>query len=343
MRILFDIVHPADVLFFLAPLKKMQSRGDEILILSRHKDVTCDLLDQFGLDHIAVSTAGTGHIGLGLELLQRDWAVLRHAMRFRPHVMLGLGGVAISHVGTILRIPSISFYAADTANLQTRITWPFISHLYVPEVYNGPTPENRTTRFPGIKEMSFFHPENFHVDEAKALKNGWDNSCDNFFIRTVSWRANHDIGKSGWSDTLLHALVEKLAGLGRVHISSERQLPEAFEQYRYRGAKNELHHLMAMCKLYVGESATMAHEAALLGTPAIYDGQDHPGTTRSLAKEGLLLALHQQGEGELFSAVDQLLSDGPEPVRRLRDKYLSNHPNLSNYIVAAADTHARSR
>ncbi len=341
MKILFDIVHPADVLFFLWPIRLMQERGDEIKIVSRQKDVACDLLDQFGLQHESISKAGNGRIGLAKELSVRDWQMLKAVRRFRPHVMLGFGGVAISHVGKLLGIPSVSFYAADTASLQTRITWPFIDHLYVPQAYAGHVPKGRTSRFPGIKELSYFHPENFEVDENIARTNGWDENVPNYFIRTVSWRANHDLGKSGWSDDLLNQLLTTLSAKGKVHISSERPLPAGMEKYRYQGEKNQLHHVMAKCDLYVGESATMAHEACLLGVPSIYDGTDHPGTTRELAKEGLLTALKQPGIEALLAEVAELLEeDVKKAVDSKRRTYLAARPNLAQFVVDAADRHA---
>ena len=58
MRILVDIVHPADVLFFRHPLKRLMGEGAEVLIASREKDVACDLLDEFGLPHRVASRAG---------------------------------------------------------------------------------------------------------------------------------------------------------------------------------------------------------------------------------------------------------------------------------------------
>jgi predicted glycosyltransferase len=341
MRILFDIVHPADVLFFLNPMRLMKARGDAIKIVSRQKDVAGDLLDQFGLEHESISIAGNGRIGLARELIVRDWQMLKAVRTFRPDVMLGFGGVAISHVGKLLTVPSVSFYAADTASLQTRITWPFIDHLYVPQAYAGDVPEGRTSRFLGIKELSYFHPENFAVDDDIARANGWDEQVPNYFVRTVSWRANHDLGKSGWSDETLRQLVSKLAARGKVHISSERPLPAEMEEYRYKGAKNQLHHVMAKCELYVGESATMAHEACLLGVPSIYDGTDHPGTTRELASEGLLTALRQPGPEPLLAEVDELLkTDVKQTVDARRKAYLSGRPNLAQFVVDAADRHA---
>ena len=343
MRILFDIVHPAHVLFFRNVIAMMKARNNEIMIVSRHKDVTCDLLDGFSLDHKPISTAGEGKIGLAKELIIRDFRLFHEVRRFRPDVMLGFGGVAISHVGKLLSIPSVSFYDTDTAILQNRITWPFIDHLYVPHAYAGDVPEGRTSRFPGIKELSYFHPDNFKIDDGVARANGWNDQVPNYFIRTVSWRANHDIGKSGWSDETLRKLVLKLSARGKVHISSERPLPRDMEMHRYQGAKNQLHHVMAKCALYVGESATMAHEASLLGVSSIYDGADHPVTTRELASEGLIVALKQPGGDRLLVEVDNLLQDSVKRVIDAKRKsYLSSRPNLAQFVVDAADCHALS-
>ena len=342
MRILVDIVHPADVLFFRHPLERLMAQGAQIRIASREKDVACSLLDDFGLPHEVASRAGSGTFGLARELLVRDAKVLRMARRFRPDVMVGFGGVAIAHVGKLTGIPSVSFYAADTASLQTRLTWPFITRLYVPEPYAGPVPEGRTTRFPGVKELSYFHPKNFRADPEIARRNGWDDTRDNFFLRTVGWGANHDLGKSGWSDEDLAALVEALSQRGRVHISSERALPAQLEPYLYRGERSALHHVVAQCRLYVGESATMAHEAAFLGVPAIYDGADHPGTTRELAAHGLLTGLRQPGIGPLMAAVSEMASEEKRiEVGLARDAYIADRPNLAGYIADAIASAAK--
>lgn len=341
MRVLVDIVHPADVLFFLNPIRKLMARGDSVLIASRHKDVACDLLDRFELPHYPLSRCSSGPVGLALELLQRDFSMLMAVGRFRPHVMIGLGGVSISHAGWLTARPSISFYAADTANLQTRLTWPFITHLFVPDAYSGRTPDGRTTRFSGVKELSYFHPENFSIDDRLARASGWDDSRENFFVRVVSWRANHDIGKKGWSDADLRGLVTRLSSRGKLHLSSERPLPDWFECHLYKGRKEHIHHVIGKCRLYVGESATMAHEACLLGVPSIYDGPDHPGTTRELQGHGLLTALRQPGLVTLLAEVDRLLEQGvAASVDASRKAYLATHANLSDYIVEAIDRFA---
>lgn len=343
MRVLFDIVHPADVLFFKRPIKALIARGDDVLILSRVKDVTCDLLEEFGLPHRPASTAGRGVIGLARELIMRDIAVLRAALSFRPDVMIGFGGTAISHAGLLLRIKSISFYDTEEASLQNRITWPFISALYVPEAYDGPTPAGRTVRVKGVKDLSYLHPAAFRPDRAKAVAAGLAGDRDNYFIRVVSWRANHDLGKSGWSLDVLRAVVARLAETGRVHLSSEEALPADLQPYAYAGEKTAIHHLMAQCRLYLGESTTMASEAAILGIPAIYAGGDLRGYVAALEAADLIRRIEVIEADALMAAVTAALSVPASEARAKRDAYVSGCPDWAEVIVAAIDAHGGAK
>ena len=343
MRVLIDIVHPADVLFFKRPLDHLISRGVETLILSRHKDVTCDLLDGFGFAHRPISTAGRGSISLAAELLRRDLATARAARKFRPDAMIGFGGIAIAHAGKLLGIPSISFYDSENATRQTRLTWPFIDRLYVPIAYGGATPKGRTIRLPGTKELSYLHPSAFAPDRETAVRSGLDPEMDNFFVRIVDWRANHDIGKSGWSGDRLHQVVEFLRQRGRVHVSSEVPLPDSIASLRYRGTTTDVHHLLGHCRLVVGESATMASEAAILGVPAIYCGRDFPGYVSELETAGLVHALPADRSDGLVALIEASLAAPTAAARDARDRYVAERPDWALAVIEAIDATVTGR
>ena len=103
MRILVEIVHPADVLFFRRPIQAFMDRGDEVVVVSRRKDVACDLLDGFGIEHHPLSSAGRGIAGLFRELVERELALLRLVRKARPNVMLGFGGESDFTCGAVAR------------------------------------------------------------------------------------------------------------------------------------------------------------------------------------------------------------------------------------------------
>ena len=334
LRILIDIVHPADVLFFLRPIRVWQERGDELLVLSRHKDVTCDLLDQFGIAHVPVTKASKGLVGLGAELLKRSFATWKHARRFRPDVMVGFGGVSISHAGKLLGVPALSFYDTENAILQAKVTWPFITHVYVPENYSSDLPQGRFTKLPGAKELSYLHPDGFTPDRDTAIAAGLDPAQDNFLVRLVAWNANHDIGKQGWDEATLRAVIEQLPG--RVHISSEVPLPADLEPLLYRGKFSEIHHLMGCCRLFVGESASMAAEAAVLGVPSIYAADFRLGYIDELVEAGMM---QQVPVAELPGSIDRALATDLSRQAARRDAYVASKTDWAMAIIEAADAH----
>lgn len=84
----------------------------------------------------------------------------------------------------------------------------------------------------------------------------------------------------------------------RVYISSEKKLPPEFEPYKIKIPPHKMHDALYFASLYIGEGATMASEAGLLGTPAIYvntqfacnnDDQEKFGTVYNLkTSQGLM-------------------------------------------------------
>lgn len=333
MKILVDIVHPADALFFCNPIRHWQDLGHEVLVASRDKDVTGELLDGLQIHHRPISRAGSGLAGLGLELLRRDAALFSLARRFRPEVMCGFGGVAIAHVGRLLGIPALSFYDTESASLQLRLTLPFITHLYVPRCYDGPIAPGRTSTFAGIKELSYLHPDNFRPDRERAIAGGLDVSRPNWFLRLVNWQANHDLGRSGWDSATLSAFTQRLSVRGRVHISTERPLPAELERFRYRGAPLDVHHLLAHCNGYIGESATMASEAVVLGVPAIFAADDRRCYTDELAAAGLLWKVTRVDAGTLEDALADVGRLGAAAWHQRREQYLRDQVNLAGFVV----------
>lgn len=340
MRVLVEIVHPANVLFFARPMRYLRERGDEVHVISRHKDMATTLLDSLAIAHTPISSAGSGLLGLASELVLRDVRLASIVRKLRPHVMIGFGGLAISHVGQLLGVPAVAFYDTEVAKLQTRLTWPFITHLYVPDSYSGQVPGGRHTRVPGSKDLSYFHPSAFTPSMEIAVANGLDPRRENFFVRLVQWRANHDLGKSGLSLDAARTLIARLQSIGKVHLSSERPLPPDLDPLRYRGTPLDVHHLLAHCRLCIGESATMACEAALLGTPSIYASADFRGYVEQLVASGLIVSAPEaDGEG-LIRHVDHMLARNRGHTAAARDAWLNGKPDWARVVVEALDRHA---
>lgn len=331
MRVLFDLVHPADALFFHHPIRMLRSAGAEIRIASRDKDVLTPLLDALGHAHRPASRAGSGRAGLALELVQRDWRLLRLARTFRPDVMAGFGGVAIAHVGAMTGIPSLSFYDTEHAALQVGLALPFIREWHVPSSWQGPVAEGRTFYFNGGKQSAYLHPDHFVPSLEMAKAAGWVPDRDNFLIRTVAWQANHDHGRRGIAPDQLAAIVSCLAARGQVHISAEGELPAELEPFRYRGGPAALHHLLAHCRAYVGESITVASEAVMLGVPAVLQIDKDYGYVAEQEKAGLI---HRFGPGEAFEAsLARALAEDQPSFRRRAHEFAAGMDDINLYVA----------
>lgn len=109
MRILYDIVHPADVHFFRHASELQQKRGDQVLVTSREKDIALPLLECLGIAHQPLTRRGCSRLGLLAELLQRDLRLLAVARRFRPDILVANNSPCVAHVATLLRRPSLIF------------------------------------------------------------------------------------------------------------------------------------------------------------------------------------------------------------------------------------------
>lgn len=337
MRVLFDMVHPANSLVFYHTVRRLTEAGASVRICSRHKDVLTALLDEFGFEHTPISTAGSGKWGLAGELLHRDYRLWKIARQFQPDVMVGYGGVAISHVGKLTGVPSISFYDTEHAKLQIRLAVPFISEWHVPESWRGLEAPGRTFRFQGGKQLAYLHPDHFRPDRDVAVAAGWDPSRDNFMVRTVAWKAAHDSGLSGISPDRLRAIVSYLSPRGKVHISAEGELPADLEAMRYRATPGKFHHLLAHCRLYCGESVTIASEAVMLGVPALLQvdrnlniEKDY-GYVAEQKAAGLILELEPDEEVE--GALQKANAQDLEAFRRRSRAYVSSKGDLNDYIL----------
>lgn len=333
MKLLFDLVHPADALFFCHPIRALQAAGAAVRIASRHKDVLVPLLDDLGLVHDPLTEAGEGRVGLAAELVRRDYRLWRLARDFRPDAMVGFGGVSIAHVGALTGIPSLSFYDTEHAALQIRLALPFITEWHVPESWQGLEAKGRTFRFRGGKQFAYLHPDHFVADADIARACGWDEARDNFLIRTVAWAANHDHGRSGFSPERLRGLVAALGMRGTVHISAEGALPRDLKPFRVRGGPAGFHHLLAHCRLYCGESITVASEAVTLGVPALLQIDKEYGYVAAQEAAGLIRRL---GVDEpVDAAIAQALAEAPDAYRARARAFVAEQGDVNAYVLAA--------
>lgn len=324
MRVAIDILHPAHVHFFRHAREELLARGHEVVVTSRDKDCTLDLLDQFGIPHTCLSKQRAGVGALGAELAVRSARFLREARRFRPDVMLGIMGPVIAIASPILGVPALAFYDNESARAVNRLVYRLADAYCTPEAYTESAGTSHE-RYRGYHELAYLHPSRFTPDPFVVARYGLGEE-PLFVLRFVAWESIHDVGEAGLSLEVKRALIERLSARGRVVITSESPLPAEFEPYRLAIDVVDIHHVLAAATLLIGESSTMASEAACLGTHAFFVSKTGRGVnTEQEARYGNVHCFdHTQGEAVLnrldaLLALPDLEADGRERGRALVD------------------------
>jgi hypothetical protein len=148
MRILVEILHPAHVHFFRHFIAEMESRGHQLLVTSRDKDVALALLDAYRIPHRMLSAQKKGALGLAGELLNRTRALLPMIDAFRPDVLTGIMGPTIALAGRWKRVPTVVFYDTETAWLTNSWVYRLADAVCTPDSVPGTVPGRPHT--PGI-------------------------------------------------------------------------------------------------------------------------------------------------------------------------------------------------
>ncbi|WP_440771931.1 DUF354 domain-containing protein [Natronorubrum sp. DTA28] len=268
MKVLFDVSHPAHVHLFKHAIRALEEDGHEVLVLSREKDVTIQLLDGDGIDHLPISRIGTRKLSLLSEWLAREVRTIRMVKRFDPDVALCVMSPATAHAGRLLDCPVIAFNDSEPVKLASSVTLPFVDRLCTPTNFSIDHGDKHRT-YDGYHELAYLHPDRFSPDPDSLRAFGVEPDEPYTVVRFVSWGAHHDVGQRGLSSEAKRELVSALDEYGTVYISSERPLPEEFDSYRLPIPPERMHDLLYYADLYVGDSQTMATEAAVLGTPAV--------------------------------------------------------------------------
>lgn len=334
MNILLDLVHPAHVHFFRHAIETLKDAGHSVAIASRNKDCTTDLLDDFNLKHTCISTQNDGRaISMAHELWHRNRRLKRIAKEHSSEVIAGVGGVSAAQTACLLRRRSVIFYDTEAARLQNALSYPFASRVVVPQCYTGWVPKRRVRRYRGYHELAYLHPNQFKPDRDIAIQNGLYEDGDTFLIRLVSWKANHDLGLSGWTRNILDAVVKRLKPLGRVLISSEQPLPDELRELEYDGCRASIHHLIGHCRLTIGESATMASESVVMGVPAVYAAPSYRGyISEQENRYQMVKYVPIPTPNTLLSAINAMLNADPDLFRANHARLLADCVDVTEMV-----------
>ena len=269
MRILIDIGHPGHVHLFRPFTEEMMKRRHVIFFTCRQKEFEIELLKAFAFDYKCFGRHYKSFSSKIWGLVKFNIQMLFIAMRFKPDIFLSHGSIYAAQVAWLLNKPHVSL--EDTYNFeQIRLYKPFTSCILTGN-YPHPRLSKKEISYSGFHELAYLHPKYFSFSKRSGQEILGLNKDEKYIIlRFVSWEATHDIGHSGFTSKMKREVVGEFSKYCSVFISSEKELPMELEKYKLANKPEMIHYLLKDALLVFGESATMATEAAMLGTPGIF-------------------------------------------------------------------------
>ncbi len=344
-KILFHIGHPAHFQLFKNIILELKEKGYTCFILIKKKDILEELLIESGFDYINILPEGKKNSKFNLiwGMIKRDWRMFRFCLKNKPNILIGTS-VEISHVGTLLGIPSINVEEDDAAviPLHAKFSYPFSTVILTPTVCNNGKWDKKSIKYNGYHELAYLHPDVF--TPSKEVVRKYFNPDEPYFImRFVSLTAHHDAGIKGINTKIASRIISMLQPHGKIYITSERPLEKEFEKYRLAINPLDIHHVMAYSKMLIGDSQTMAAEAGVLGIPYIRFN-DFVGKIGYLEE---IENVYHLGKGvaptnidELYNAVSDYLNDEDLYKKQIerREKMLSEKINVKSFFVRLLET-----
>jgi len=328
MKFLFLMGHPAHYHLFKNTIAELKSRGHTVFILIKTKDILEDLLNNSDLEYFNMLKGGRKDTKLGIVwgVVRKEIQLFRFCLKYKPDLLIGTMAEIAAHVGKVLNIPSINVNEDDARIIYTfsKITNPFITHLLSPEACDNSEWNYKTIKYKGYHKLTYLHPNQFTPDEEIFHKYSFL-TRPYFIIRFVKLTAHHDRGARGINTRIAENLISVLKPYGNIWISSERELEPEFEKYRLKIDPLDIHNVMSFAKIFIGDSQSMAVEAAMLGVPFIRfnDFIGKIGVLNEIEnKYKLGYGIRTNEEEKLFTILQEML----------------DNPNLSNEYKAKRDT-----
>jgi len=347
VKYLFDIGHPAHVHYFKNLIRILEKGGHQVAITTRDKEISLYLLDSYRLQYTCTGKNLPSKIGKLYSILRNDAAIFRVAKKFQPDLFVSFFSPFAAHVGKLLGKPVIGFNDTEHAAISIMFAKPFTDFIIVPDCYKGKLPTDKKITFSGYLELSYLHPHRFAPDPTVLNFLGVKENEKYMIIRFVSWSAGHDFGHSGISLDMKIMAVKEFSKYAKVFITSEKELSTDLKPYQIKIPPEKMHDALAYATLLYGESATMASECAVLGTPAIYlDNAGRGYTDEEEEKYGLVFNFTESvmdQELSIKKAIELLNTRNIKNIwQKKREKLIEDKIDVTAFMVWLVENYPRS-
>lgn len=337
MNILIATGHPAQVHNFRVLREQLIKKGHQVFWVSSKKDIADYLLNAYGIEYTQLKRPKKGLLSKAVTLLQNAWItakVIRKkkidfvVSRVNPGVVLG---------SFLMGKKQIGLSDTEAAGIYDLIFSKFLGAFITSSSFER-TLRKDQIRIEANIELFYLHSNYFHYDrnEVYQLLN-IPVGTPFVILRFVSTKAFHDEGTQFLTEKNKIEVVNRIKKYAEVFISSEDDLPPSIQQYQIKFPYEKVHEVMKEATMFYGESATMASECAILGTPAIYVNAQTRGYTNDEQRMGLLYYFKTDDSSQTASidkAVELLKNKNlKEDIKQKQEEFLKTKIDPVAFLI----------
>lgn len=332
MNIVVQLSHPAHFHLYKNVINQLQKNGHSVYVLIKSKDILEELVRNAGYNYVNINAIAHRGSKLGIiwDMVLRDWQIIKICLTYKINLLIG-STPEVSQIGWLLRKNAITTTEDDAVVIPKfeMVTAPFLDALLAPNSCNTRKMEPNTIHYPGFQKLAYLHPNRFSPSKDVVSQYGINPDKPYFLMRFAQLNAHHDKGVSGINTEVAQHLINMLSPYGCVYITSERELEPEFEQYRLHINPLDIHHVMAFATIYMGDSQSMAVEAAMLGTPSLrfndFVGAKKIGVMEELEHTyGLTFGISSHCPDQLYAKLQEMLDMGGG----LRDEFQTRRQRM---------------
>ena len=336
--------HPAHFHMLKHTAENLQRDGHRVFVVIKKKDILEKLCQDAGLEYFKIREGRGGSVfGLIKSVLSMERGMCSFIRKNKIDILIGTTLSFAARV--IMRRPVIVLGEDDAAIVPkyAKLVYPWASKILHPVSCNAGKWERKVVHYPGFQKLAYLHPKRFTPNpeivrgygmslkvKGERLKvKGDENPFEPYFLlRFAKLNAHHDNGVSGISTEIAQRLVDILSPHGKIYITSERELEPQFEKYRLQINPLDIHHVMAFATLYIGDSQSMAVEAAMLGVPGVrfndFVGKKKIGVMEELEHAyGLTYGISSHEPEALYAKIEELMA-----MPNLREEFQSRRAKM---------------
>lgn len=336
MRIMFNVAHPAHVHLFKNPIAMLQRKGHEIQIVALEREVTEDLLKAFGFQYVTIGRSHRDLLVKSMDTVRRDFRMARLIREFKPYVVVSTGIPYSAQAARICGVPSIAFSDTEIATLVLQAMLPFVSAVCTPSCFDLDL-GSKHIKYNGYHELAYLHPDYFTPNPSTLKQAGIEQGQQYFLLRVSSADSSHDLGTRRTlrdDSTTITNFLSELEQYGTVLLTSELPLPEEVSRFKADIPPHAIHDFLGFATLYIGEGATMASEAGVLGIPWIFVSQSTRGYLREQEeKYGLGCVVPDWGSAEATVKEWMKKKDLESDWKAKKKTLLKEKIDVSSFIV----------